>query len=160
MHRSKSYVKKLNYVMRDESDRARRWKDMAMTAFVAASLPCVAYSQKSFVDAHETHKTLTRISLIGLIAGLYTVRVTYTHNMCTFRAFLTSTSCVPVMSLYGQSDQYSTCFIGALLQTFPPSLLPLQTQSRALGAPAHLLQLNFPSHCGSSSLMLSSQPAW
>lgn len=152
--------------MREKSDGARPWKDTAVTVTVclwqplAPLRPFAAYSYVSVTDAH----TLTRTLLLSLIAGLYTVMASYCiilERACTTKGFLTSTACLPGMPLYGQSDQYDTCFIASLLQNIPALSAPiLETQSRGLGAPARLLRLSFPSRCSCSSLRLSSQPAW
>lgn len=110
--------------MQEKSDRVRPRKDTAMTVCACGSLPALAMC---CLLIHVGH----RRSQLALSQGFYLLvwlqdctqfGSLYTHTagrVCTHWAFLTSTSCIPGMSLYGQSDQYLTHFIPSLFPNIP-----------------------------------------
>lgn len=107
--------------MQEKSDSTRPWKDTAMTVCACGSLSALDMCCLLIDVGHRCVITLTRILIICLTAGSYTVwDIVHTRSgpMCTNCAFLTSSSCIPI-SLHGQSDQYSTHFIASFLPNIP-----------------------------------------
>lgn len=120
--------------MQEKSDRAPPWKDAAMTLSACGNL---SFRSGHLLLTHTcrsqtlTVSALTRTSLLSLTVGLNAVQPSYCMPVicvlkcvCTHKGFLTSTSCVPGMSLYGQNDQFDTCFIASRLQNIPALSAP------------------------------------
>lgn len=112
--------------MKEKSDRARPWKGTEMTRCARGQTPAtscllihVGHRRSQLALSHGPPPPDCRIGLL-----LY-VRT---------RGFLTSTSCVPGVSLYGQNDQYDTCFFASRLQNIPALSAP--TGDTKQGAPA------------------------
>lgn len=146
----KNYVKKCCDVMQEQSDRAPRWKDTVMTLCAYGNLLLRSgHVLLTHICCSHTLRVgaLSRTSMLTLTAktlsegAVVHSRVGNTHTGAySHRGFLTFTSCVSGMPLYGQNDQYLRHVLSqAFFQTFPPSWLLLETQSRGLGAHASLL---------------------
>lgn len=93
---------------------------------------------------------LTWTSLLSLIAGLYAVQASYCMSVicvlecvCSHKGFLTATSSVPGMSLYGQSNQYDTCFMASLLQNIPALSAPTGDTKQRAGSSCSSPPANF-----------------
>lgn len=111
----------------------RRYDSVCLWQPLAPLRPFAAYSHMSITDARSPHSRLT--------AGLDAAQASYCMSvmcvlecLCTYRGFLTSTSCVPSVALYGQNDMRHASS-RAFFKTLPPSLLPAGDTKQKAGSP-------------------------